>query len=82
MVAVGDGERILENLRQRLCMIKDFAPHTAFQRVDRNGSSRVNHFELLAFLRDHHNYTASEAECRELLQFFDSDNDGYLGFQE
>lgn len=30
LVAVGDGERHLENLRQRLCQIRDFAPHSAF----------------------------------------------------
>jgi len=30
VVAVGEGERKLETLRQRLCNIKDFAPHSAF----------------------------------------------------
>jgi hypothetical protein len=30
LVAVGDGERALENLRQRLCNIRDFATHSAF----------------------------------------------------
>jgi hypothetical protein len=30
LVAVGDGERQLESLRQRLCQIRDFAPHSAF----------------------------------------------------
>jgi hypothetical protein len=30
LVAVGDGERNLEAARQRLCTIRDFAPHTAF----------------------------------------------------
>lgn len=50
LIAVGDGERTLENLRQRLCNIKDFAPHSAFQRIDRDGSNRINSFKLLSFL--------------------------------
>lgn len=29
-VCVGDGERTLEGSRQRLCQVRDFAPHSAF----------------------------------------------------
>jgi hypothetical protein len=39
LVAVGDGERDLEAARQRLCSIRDFAPHAAFQRLDRDYSA-------------------------------------------
>ena len=52
LVAVGDGERDLEIARQRLCQIRDFAPHASFERIDRNMSNFVNSFELLNFLRD------------------------------
>lgn len=38
LVAVGDGERDLEAARQRLCSIPDFAPHSAFQRIDRDNN--------------------------------------------
>ena len=38
LVAIGDGEQSLEAVRQRLCRISDFAPHSAFQRFDRNGN--------------------------------------------
>jgi hypothetical protein len=38
LVAVGDGERALESSRQRLCSIRDFAPHSAFERIDRDVS--------------------------------------------
>lgn len=79
---MGEGEGLLENLRQRLCAIRDFAPHSAFQRMDRDGSNRVNQNELVDFLREHHNFTSSEAECYQLVKFFDSDNDGALSFQE
>jgi len=82
LVAVGDGERQLESLRQRLCQIRDFAPHSAFQRIDRDARGRFGSFELLAFLKDHHNHTTSESELYQLVRFFDSDEDGSLSFQE
>jgi Ca2+-binding EF-hand superfamily protein len=80
LVAVGDGERNLEAARQRMCTIRDFAPHSAFQRIDRDGSGAVDSHELCAFLRDHGNYTATEGECHRLVRFFDSDEDGRLSF--
>lgn len=82
LLAVGDGERTLEGLRQRLCMIKDFAPHSAFQRMDRNAVGRIQSIELLNFMRDHHSLAASEGELYQLVKFFDSDSDGALNFQE
>lgn len=82
LVAVGDGERTLESLRQRLCQIRDFAPHSAFQRIDRDASGRISSCELLNFLRDHHSHAAGESECFQLVKFFDSDSDGALSFQE
>ena len=82
LVAVGDGERNLEAARQRLCTIRDFAPHSAFQRFDRDGNAAICSHELVAFLRDHGNYTATEGECHRLVRFFDSDEDGRLSFQE
>jgi len=82
LVAVGDGERKLESLRQRLCLIRDFAPHSAFQRIDRDATGRIKSVELLNFLRDHHSLSASESELFYLVKFFDSDNDGALSFQD
>lgn len=82
MMCAGEGERTLENLRQRLCMIKDFAPHSAFQRIDRNAAGRIQSIDILNFLRDHHSHSANESELYHLVKFFDSDNDGALNFQE
>jgi EF-hand domain pair len=82
LVAVGDGERALEAARQRLCSIRDFAPHSAFQRLDRDATNMVTACELLNYLRDHRNFTVSETECYRLVKFFDSDDDGRLNFQE
>jgi len=82
LVAVGDGERILENLRQSLCAIRDFAPHSAFQRIDRDGSNRIHQTELIQFMREHQNYGVTENEGYHLVKFFDSDNDGCLSFSD
>ena len=82
LVAVGDGERDLEGCRQRLCQIKDFAPHSGFQRIDRDENKFITSYELLNYVRDHGNFAATESECYRLVKFFDSDEDGRLSFNE
>ena len=82
LVAVGSGEMALESARQRLCNIRDFAPHSAFQRFDRDGNQAITSLEILNYLRDQRNYTVSESETYRLVRFFDSDEDGRLSFQE
>lgn len=82
LVALGDGERYAESLRQRLCLIRDFAPRSAFDRIDRDGSGSINSSELLAYLRDQRNFSATESETYQLVKYFDNDNGGSLSFQE
>lgn len=82
LMGVSEGESELENARQRLCTIRDFAPHAAFQRVDRNMSDFVNSFELLNFLRENGVHHITEGELYQLVRFFDSDEDGRLSFQD
>jgi hypothetical protein len=76
LVATGDGERLNESYRQRLCNIRDFAPHAGFQRIDRNGSGFISSRELHAFLLDNSVYGIAEHELHQLVRFFDSDVDG------
>ena len=82
LVAVGDGERQLEGARARLCSIRDFAPNAAFQRMDRDYSGSVSSREIVNFLRDNSVYHVSESEAHSLVQFFDSNGNGRLSFQE
>ena len=82
LVALGDGEGGLENARSRLCRIADFAPHSAFQRFDRDSNGFVTSNEIVAFLRDQRNFGISENECYRLVKFFDSNDCGRLSFQE
>ena len=82
LIAVGDGERDLEAARQRLCSIRDFALHSAFERVDRDATNWVTSKELVDFLRDNGVFHVSDAEAYDLVKFFDSDGNGKLSFQE
>jgi len=82
LVAVGDGERDLENARARLCNIRDFAPNSAFQRIDRDYCGQIDSRELCNFLRDNSVYHVSESEAHTLIQFFDSNGNGRLSFTE
>jgi len=82
LVAIGDGERNLEAARSRLCNIRDFAPHSGFERLDRNFSNLLSSGEICNFLRDNGIYHVQEHEAYALVQFFDSDGNGRLNFQE
>jgi hypothetical protein len=52
LFAIGNEEKQIEYLRQRLCSIRDFIPTALFQRIDRDSSGFVSAFELKNFLRD------------------------------
>jgi len=80
LVAVGSGEMALESARARLCSIRDFAPHSAFQRFDRDGNSSITSHEIATYLRDQRNHSINESETYRLVRFFDSDEDGRLSF--
>lgn len=82
LIALGDGERDLEAARQRLCSIRDFALHSAFERLDRDASNWISSKELVNFLRDNAVVHVSDPEAYDLVKFFDSDGNGKLSFQE
>jgi Ca2+-binding EF-hand superfamily protein len=82
LVAVGDGERDLEGARQRLCSIRDFATHSAFERIDRDVTGSITSIELINFLRDNSVYHVAESEMYNLVCFFDSDGNRRLQYQE
>lgn len=79
---IKDGESYQEIKRQRLCSIRDFAPYSAFMRLDRDANKSISSREVLNFLRDNREYTFSEKDCLLLIKYFDSDNDDRLTFQE
>lgn len=60
----------------------DFAPHSAFQRIDRNGDNKITASELLEFLRDHQNTRATEQDCYQIVRYFDCSELEALNFTE
>lgn len=80
LVAIGDGERVLELARQRLSEIRDFSLDAAFQRVDRDLNNSISSLELQSYLRDNSVFGVRESETYRLVKFFDSDEDGRLSF--
>jgi len=82
LLTVGDSEKILEDHRQNLCSIRDMAPRSLFQRIDRDQDGRVTSEELLSFLKSNQVWTFSLTDCEQLVQYFDCDEDGVLGEAE
>lgn len=82
LLAVGRGESGLESRRQSLCSIPDFSVSSGFQRLDRDALGRVRGIDILNFLRDRANYSATLAECDQLVAFFDTNSDGVLSQHE
>jgi hypothetical protein len=44
LLAIGDGEQAIERSRQRLCEIRDFTPHAALSRIDREGRDYLDSY--------------------------------------
>lgn len=80
--SVRDGEMAIEAQRQRLCLNSDFAPYSAFMRIDRDCNEYITGYELLNFLRDNKEYSFTLRECEKLVKFFDSDEDGRLSHSD
>lgn len=77
---VKQGEEQQEMKRQRLSYNRDFAPLSAFMRIDRNVNDSISAYEILSFLRDNKEYCITEQECNLLVKYFDSDNDDKLTY--
>lgn len=51
-------------------------------RVDRDENGVIGSVEILRFLRENGVEEATEADCFLIVKYFDSDEDGYLNFQD
>ena len=77
-----ESELAQEKRRQRLCLNRDFAPYSAFMRLDRDANEQLTPQELFNFFRDNREYTITYSDCSDLLKYFDADEDGLLKFEE
>jgi hypothetical protein len=72
----------LELKRQYLSHNENMQPYDLFQRIDRSEDGFINPMELLNYLRDNGIHDVCEADCYYIVKFFDSDEDGLLGFMD
>lgn len=49
-------------------------------RLDRDANEVIGVLEMLNFFKDNREFTIGEADCNNLLCYFDSDEDGCLSF--
>lgn len=78
---ISEVEILVEGHRQSLCSIPDFAPYSAFCRVDRGAQESIDARAVLEFLRQN-SAAANIGDCARLVRFFDSDEDGYLSYSD
>jgi Ca2+-binding EF-hand superfamily protein len=78
---ISEIEMIVEGQRQDLCRMRDFAPYSAFCRVDRNAGECIDSFAISQFLTDN-GFQGRIGDCAKLVRFFDSDGDGILSYQD
>ena len=78
LVAVGSGERELEEARQELSNIGGYNPGGLFKLMDDNNNEELTAQEIVDFLSSTGEKTIDVAEVQVLIDFFDSDGSGAL----
>lgn len=81
LLAIGDGERQIEVIRQVLNEQADFETYAAFQRIDRNKRKKITSYDISKFLADN-NILQSEDACSAFIKRYDIDQDGSLNYTE
>eukprot|EP00347_Sterkiella_histriomuscorum_P013646 403363918 len=82
LLTIAKGEKSIEKQRQKLALINKFEPYAAFMRIDRDQDGFVNSVEIIKFLRENNVEEATEADCFLIVKYFDSDDDGFLNYQD
>jgi len=81
LLAIGDGERQIEIVRQILCEQIDFEPYAAFKRIDRLRKGTIDAADICQFLSDNKVYY-TENNCRAFIKRYDVDGDNELVYNE
>lgn len=83
LIEVMEGEMCSETLRQQLCGgHPEFSPYSAFMRIDRTAEENLNGGNILQFLRDNQVFQFTQSDCQKLINFYDSDKNGFLNYQD
>ena len=81
LIAISDGERQIEVVRQILAEQIEFEPYAAFRRIDRQRKGLIGVFELQMFFADNKVHR-SEKAIITFIRKYDSNKDGYLNYNE
>ena len=74
MLAVGNGELSVENLRQQLANNKDFEAYSVFVRLDRTNDGVLDTADISEFLQSN-GRSYGFADIAQLVKYFDIDGD-------
>lgn len=73
---------MLETNRQSMCSDPNFAPYSAFCRIDRHACESIDRQQLLDFLSQNGKNGIGMGGCAKLIRFYDSDEDGRLSYAD
>lgn len=72
---VSETEMMIEQYRQQICSDPEFAPYTAFCRIDSDGRERICSHDIQNFLHSNNLAGISVGECAGIIKNFDTDKD-------
>ena len=72
----------MEQQRQVLACVPEFQPLKAFNRIDRDGSGVITTVQLLRFLRQNGVSEAMEADCYQIVKYFDGSNQNVMRYTD
>ena len=81
LIAISDGERQIEVVRQILAEQEEFEPYAAFRRIDRQRNGLIGVNQLQMFFADN-KVDRSEKAINAFIHKYDSNRDGYLNYNE
>ena len=77
---ISHGERLVEIQRVKLCEHSLFHPMTSFIRIDRGNRKLLSANDLQQFMDDN-NYKIPIEYCSYIIQYYDTDFDGLLDYE-
>jgi hypothetical protein len=81
LMALAEGEKVVEIGRQQLGEELDFDAYQTFKRIDREAKNYIDEFNIVEFLKINSVY-CSLNEARTIIFLYDADNDGYMNYTE
>ena len=81
MHTISHGERLIEIQRAKLCEYSLFHPMTSFIRIDRSHNNLLNPQDIQQFMDDN-NYKIPIEYCAYIIQYYDTDFDGMLDYED